>query len=204
MSTEIKRLKQQGKDFVPITLAEAVVVNTNSIPGWPSTTITTLDKVLQALGLSLGNLNDALDGKQDILTAGAGITIQNGVISTTAVTTLYKIVTVEQFTAMTAAAEYMNMIYLVPVSSTAENSFAEYICIPKDTEQGTEYYWEKLGEVQTEIDLSGYVTITDFQAFAAQTITAVNVTTSSNQQVIVTYDIPADLYDAMIVPEITV
>ena len=30
--TEIRRLFQQGKEFVPISLAEAVVVNTNNLP----------------------------------------------------------------------------------------------------------------------------------------------------------------------------
>jgi len=47
MSTQIKRLYQNSKEFVPITLAEAVVVNTTNIPGLQSLGITTLDKVLR-------------------------------------------------------------------------------------------------------------------------------------------------------------
>ena len=41
MSTQIKRLYQNSKEFVPITLAEAVVVNTTNIPGLQSLGITT-------------------------------------------------------------------------------------------------------------------------------------------------------------------
>ena len=33
MSTQIKRLYQNNQEFVPITLAEAVVVNTTNIHG---------------------------------------------------------------------------------------------------------------------------------------------------------------------------
>ena len=47
--TEIRRLFQQGKEFVPISLAEAIVVNTNNLPGFNSLRITTLDKVLYNL-----------------------------------------------------------------------------------------------------------------------------------------------------------
>ena len=46
MSTQIKRLYQDGKEFVPITLSEAVVVNTTNVPGLNGLGITTLDKVL--------------------------------------------------------------------------------------------------------------------------------------------------------------
>ena len=47
MSTQIKRLYQNNQEFVHITLAEAVVVNTTNIPGLQSLGITTLDKVLK-------------------------------------------------------------------------------------------------------------------------------------------------------------
>jgi hypothetical protein len=63
--TQIKRLFQSGTEFVPITLAEAVVVNTSSIPGLTNLGITTLDKVLRnTLGLvgtnaqNIGTLGD--------------------------------------------------------------------------------------------------------------------------------------------------
>ena len=94
--TQIKRLFQNNTEFVPITLAEAVVVNTSSIPGLTSLGITTLDKVLRStLGLvgqnaqnieTLGGnitqlagvvqlINQELENKQDKLTAGVGISI---------------------------------------------------------------------------------------------------------------------------------
>ena len=111
MSTQIKRLYQNNQEFVPITLAEAVVVNTTNIPGLQSLGITTLDKVLRnTLGVvgsntlnidtinrTLATINNTLQNKQDKLTAGDGITISsNGVISITNTSTLgfqYKIVT---------------------------------------------------------------------------------------------------------------
>ena len=107
-TTQIKRLFQSKTEFVPITLAEAVVVNTSNIPGLSSLGITTLDKVLRTtmgvVGTNAGDIamlkntvqqiNTALEGKQDKLTAGVGITISpEGVISTTNSIELYKIVT---------------------------------------------------------------------------------------------------------------
>ena len=47
MSTQIKRLYQNNQEFVPITLAEAVVVDATNIPGLQTLRITTLDKVLK-------------------------------------------------------------------------------------------------------------------------------------------------------------
>lgn len=49
MSTQIKRLYQNDQEFVPITLAEAVVVDATNIPGLQTLRITTLDKVLKIL-----------------------------------------------------------------------------------------------------------------------------------------------------------
>ena len=70
--TEIRRLFQQGKEFVPISLAEAVVVNTNNLPGFNSLKITTLDRVLYRLtgvvGTNTINIKNVQDTKQDKLT----------------------------------------------------------------------------------------------------------------------------------------
>jgi hypothetical protein len=72
--TQIKRLFQSGTEFVPITLAEAVVVNTSSIPGLTNLGITTLDKVLRnTLGL-VGN------NAQNIETLGDNILTLTGVV----------------------------------------------------------------------------------------------------------------------------
>lgn len=215
-TTQIKRLFQSKTEFVPITLAEAVVVNTSNLPGLSSLGITTLDKVLRTtmgvvgtntadintLKTTVQNINTALEGKQDKLTAGVGITISpTGVISVTNSIELYKIVT----SLPMASKDCLNSIYLVPSpSGTAGNIFVEYICVYETTQ--AKYIWEKIGEVQTDVDLSGYVTNEVFNATIntingqlANTITAQDVTTSDGSaKVVVNYTIPADLYDSMV------
>lgn len=215
-TTQIKRLFQSKTEFVPITLAEAVVVNTSNLPGLSSLGITTLDKVLRTtmgvvgtnaadintLKTTVQNINTALEGKQDKLTAGVGITISpTGVISVTNSIELYKIVT----SLPTASKDCLNSIYLVPSpSGTAGNIFVEYICVYETTQ--AKYIWEKIGEVQTDVDLSRYVTNEVFNATIntingqlANTITAQDVTTSDGSaKVVVNYTIPADLYDSMV------
>jgi hypothetical protein len=76
-TTQIKRLSQSKTEFVPITLAEAVVVNTSNLPGLSSLGITTLDKVLRTtmgvvgtnaadiakLKTTVQEINTALEGK---------------------------------------------------------------------------------------------------------------------------------------------
>lgn len=181
--TEIRRLFQQGKEFVPISLAEAIVVNTNNLPGFNSLRITTLDKVLYNLvgvvGTNTINIKNLQDTKQDKLTAGNGIVIKDGVISTTAnIGDIYKIVSALP----QASAEVTNTLYLVP--STSDNTeggmniFVEWLCI----KVGETYKWEKLGESKTTIDLSDY-------------ITSIPVTDSSGTIIKVNYEIPRDLYD---------
>ena len=215
-TTQIKRLFQSKTEFVPITLAEAVVVNTSNLPGLSSLGITTLDKVLRTtmgvvgtnaadiarLKTTVQEINTALEGKQDKLTAGVGITISSeGVISTTNSIELYKIVT----QLPTASKNCLNSIYLVPsTSGVVVNIFVEYICIYENTQ--AKYIWEKVGEVQTDVDLSGYVTTETFNQTIniingqlANTITAQNVTTSDGiTRVVVSYTIPTDLYDSMV------
>lgn len=215
-TTQIKRLFQSKTEFVPITLAEAVVVNTSNLPGLSSLGITTLDKVLRTtmgvvgtnaadintLKTTVQSINTALEGKQDKLTAGVGITISpTGVISVTNSIELYKIVT----SLPTASKDCLNSIYLVPSpSGTAGNIFVEYICVYETTQ--AKYIWEKIGEVQTDVDLYGYVTNEVFNATIntingqlANTITAQDVTTSDGSaKVVVNYTIPADLYDSMV------
>jgi hypothetical protein len=59
MSTLIKRLSQNGQEFVPITLQEAVVVNPANLPLLNGMNITTLDKVLYAiLGLVSSSVSE--------------------------------------------------------------------------------------------------------------------------------------------------
>lgn len=211
MSTQIKRLYQSNTEFVPITLAEAVVVNTSSVPGLSSLGITTLDKVLRTtlgvvgtnsgnistLQTAVNNINAALAKKQDKLTAGAGITItSDGVISATASVELYKIVT----SLPTASKSCENTIYLVPsTSASSGNIFVEYICVYETSQ--SQYIWEQIGTISTDIDLSNYVTKDEFDIVKGQlanTITAQNVTTSDGSQVVVSYEIPSDLYNSAV------
>ena len=181
--TEIRRLFQQGKEFVPISLAEAVVVNTNNIPGFNSLKITTLDKVLYnyagVIGTNTINIKNLQDTKQDKLIAGNGIVIKDGVISTTAnIGDIYKIVS----TLPQASAKVTNTLYLVPGTSDntedGMNIFVEWLCV----KVGETYKWEKLGESKATIDLSDY-------------ITSIPVTNSSGTIIKVNYEIPRDLYD---------
>lgn len=207
MSTQIKRLYQNNQEFVPITLAEAVVVNTTNIPGLQSLGITTLDKVLKnTLGVvgsntlnidtinkTLATINNTLQNKQDKLTAGDGITISSdGVISITNTSTLgfqYKIVTMLP---SPPRKDYENIIYLVPNPQGVNgNIFTEYICINKDST----YIWEQIGSLTTDVNLDDYVTKPEFNALKSIVLTAQDVTTSSGVSVTVNYNIPNNLYD---------
>lgn len=207
MSTQIKRLYQNNQEFVPITLAEAVVVNTTNIPGLQSLGITTLDKVLkttlgvvgsntldiETINRTLAIINNTLQNKQDKLTAGDGITISSdGVISITNTSTLgfqYKIVTVLP---SPPGKNYENIIYLVPNPEGVNgNIFTEYICINKDST----YIWEQIGSLTTDVNLDDYVTKTEFNALKSIVLTAQDVTTSSGVAVTVNYNIPNNLYD---------
>lgn len=207
MSTQIKRLYQNSQEFVPITLAEAVVVNATNIPGLKSLGITTLDKVLKTtLGIvgtntlsidtinkTLTSINNTLQNKQDKLTAGDGITISSdGVISVTNTSTLgfqYKIVTVLP---SPPRKDYENIIYLVPNPGGVNgNIFTEYICINKDST----YIWEQIGSLTTDVNLDDYVTKNEFNALKSIVLTAQDVTTSSGVAVTVNYNMPDNLYD---------
>lgn len=215
-ATQIKRLFQQKTEFVPITLAEAVVVNTSNLPGLSSLGITTLDKVLRTtmgvvgtnsvdiarLKTTVQEINTALEGKQDKLTAGVGITISpDGVISTTNSIELYKVAT----QLPPASRDCLNSIYLIPATyGEAGNIFVEYICVYENTQ--ARYIWEKIGEAKADVDLSGYVTKETFNQTIniingqlANSITAQDVMTSdSSAKVVVNYTIPKDLYDSMV------
>lgn len=223
-TTQIKRLYQDGKEFVPITLSEAVVVNTTNVPGLNGLGITTLDKVLRStlatvksasdsvtsiqntLDATVQNINNKLSEKQDKLTAGYGINIQpdtdgNLVISANLSFEIYKVAE----SLPTASAVYANTIYLIPTSGVHgdQDHLEEYLCIDK----GNGYEWERLGRIQpeTSIDLSSYVTKEEFnteintiKGKLADSITAQDVTISSGQSVIVSYTIPNDLYDSLV------
>lgn len=207
MSTQIKRLYQNNQEFVPITLAEAVVVDATNIPGLQTLRITTLDKVLKNtlavvgtntlsindINGTLATINNTLQNKQDKLTAGDGITIDpDGTISVTNTSTLgfqYKIV---KMLPSPPKKDYENIIYLVPNSQGVDgNIFIEYICINKDST----YIWEQIGSLTTDVNLDNYVTKKEFTDLRFIVLTAQDVTTSSGAPVTVGYNIPNNLYD---------
>lgn len=83
----------------------------------------------------------ALDGKQDTLTAGAGVTIENNVISAEVG---LKIEVVDEL----PETGNSSTIYLVPVESTEEeDAYDQYVYV--------DGHWESIGN--TRVDLSGYV-----------------------------------------------
>lgn len=221
-TTQIKRLYQNSKEFVPITLAEAVVVNTAGMDVVGDQGITTLDNVLRiALNItdnsasSISTLNQAvqtinqnLANKQDKLTAGTGISIVDGIISVTQSTNLalYRVVNQLPYP---PTENNLNYIYLYPAQSGASgNIYKEAICYEKNGE----YYWEEIGSVQSEVNLDGYVTkieystkiteietsISNINTALLNTISAQDVKTSTGDTVVVDYNIPNNIYDSMV------
>lgn len=235
MSTQIKRLKQNGVEFVPITMSEAVVVNSEfmNVPGWSTGKITTLDKVLTQYGIFAEDIQSQILAKQDQLTWdsyfhidennqvhikwGSGLKVDETTGEVNLDFTIYTVVE----SLPDPSANCLNKIYIVPLKSSEtqgdSNSCAEYIC----KQVGSDYVWEKFGTLQAETDLTGYITRTEFEQFASSTqedienleeelgkisekldlldeitansLTAVNVT-YNNQNIIVGYDIPENLY----------
>ena len=109
------------------------------------------NKLSSAATATTQQIQQAVSGKQDTLTAGNGIDITNNVISCTIDTGLY--VVVSTLPAQPAAGNE-NKIHLVPLASgETQNMYAEYIW--KDDA------WEKLGEKQIETDLSNYYNKTE-------------------------------------------
>lgn len=177
--TDIKKLQQNGKEFVPITLAEAVVVNVENLKGYDTlgkTTSgkTTLDKVLNALATVDYTQQTAIteiNNKLKSLKAGFSYQVVNEL--------------------PTPNVDCLGTIYLVRGSDINQNKYAEYICIFNNAE----YSWEMLGIINSEVDLTGYVTKDDFDAFTAVALTAEDVTDSLGNKVSVDYPIPKNLYD---------
>ena len=172
---DIKKLQQNGKEFVPITLAEAVVVNVENLQGYDTLGITTLDRVLNALA--------AVDYTQQ-----TAITEINNTLKSLKAGFSYQVVN----ELPPPSIDCLGTIYLVRGSDINQNKYAEYICIFSNAE----YSWEMLGIINSEVDLTGYVTKNDFNAFKAIALTAEDVTDSLGNKVSVAYDIPNNLYDA--------
>lgn len=212
MSTQIKRLQQSGSAFVPITLSEAVVVNCTDLPGLSSYGITTLERVLRAylgiMGTNAGDIvelekqiNYLLNNKQDILKAGDGIEIlPDGTIRATFSTTLYEVVT----DLPSASSECLNKIYIKIIrngTSAIRDVCEEYICV----EQNGNYFWERIGTLQTEVNLDNYISKDIFNSFVSYVdttfITAIDVTSSEatgSIPITLDYEIPDTLHDYLL------
>lgn len=199
---QIKRLKQAGSEFVPITLAEAVVVNTENIAGF-SEQITTLDKVLgQYCGLTgyaitaIENINNNLiNNYQKKLTAGIGITItDDGVISASFTPEQGLSYKISLSGLPDPSKDCLNNIYLVPSDNAKDNNlFDEYICY----ENEGDYYWERIGSIPSTVSFDNLVTREEFEEYIASSITSVPVRNSSGKDVEIEIDLSkiGELYD---------
>lgn len=90
------------------------------------------------------SITGVISSKQNVLTAGAGISISNNVISATAG------INIEVVQALPSTGDTQT-IYLVPNSGSAPNIYDEYIYVNNA--------WEKIGT--TDVDLSNYYTKTE-------------------------------------------
>lgn len=199
---QIKRLKQAGKEFVPITLSEAVVVNVSDFAGFENTEITTLDKVLeQYCGLTeyaitaLSNIN--LNEYQKKLIAGNGIVIdEDGTISVENVVDNSISYKIDTALPDPPTEDHLNVIYLIPTEFEEEdgkNMFDEYICY-KD---GENYLWEKIGSIPSTVNLDGLLTKAEFDDFLDTAIMCEPVKDSSGKEIEINIDMTKlpNLYD---------
>lgn len=109
------------------------------------------NKLSSAATATTQQIEQAVSGKQDTLTAGNGIDITNNVISVDIDTALY--VVVSELPAQPAAGNE-NKIHLVPAASgETGNMYIEYLW------KGDA--WEKIGEKQIDTDLSDYYNKTE-------------------------------------------
>ena len=166
---KLTRILQNGNQIAPQTVDKAVLVKVSN------TVTTTLDKVLRALA--------TVDNSQQ-----EAITKINNTLKSLKAGFSYQVVN----ELPTPSIDCLGTIYLVKGSDINQNKYAEYICIFNNAE----YSWEMLGIINSEVDLTGYVTKNDFDTFTAMALTAEDVTDSLGNKVSVNYTIPEDLYDA--------
>lgn len=106
-------------------------------------------------GAQIDALLSQVPNKQDKLTAGNGISIDNNVISVSLNFSLYEIVS-----ELPASGQDRNKIYLkLSDTSGSQNKYTEYLWT------GSE--WEILGEFTVSGDLSNYVTKGEFTTLSA-------------------------------------
>lgn len=154
LETEVTRAKA-AESANTTAIATEVTARQSAVQGLENTkadksttyTKTEVDsKLSSAATETTQQIQQAVSGKQDTLTAGNGIDITNNVISVDIDTTLY--VVVQSLPAQPAAGNE-NKIHLVPAASgESGNMYIEYLW------KGDA--WEKIGEKQIDTDLSDY------------------------------------------------
>lgn len=123
-------------------------------------------------GAQVDSILSSVSTKQDKLTAGTGISITNNTISVTLDATLYEVVS-----SLPTSGQKSSRIYLVPVPSSSgqsvstDNLYYEYLWVDGK--------WEKIGQIQTTIDLSSYVRQSDLDS-AVLTLDGKIATNKSN------------------------
>lgn len=107
-------------------------------------------------------LETAIAGKQGTLTAGTGISISNGVISTTLDTNIFSVVT-----ALPTENISSNKIYVIKSSSEETgNTYDEYFYVNSA--------WEKIGSFRASVDLSAYAKSADVTTELAKKVDKVS------------------------------
>ena len=109
-----------------------------------------LQQLYQELYDSNSSIMNAINQtKQDKLTAGSGIKIENNTISSTLDVQLYKIVD----SLPTQDVEPGKIYLVLSETSTESNKYTEYVYVNNE--------WEIIGSYTANVDLSGYLTKTD-------------------------------------------
>ena len=125
--------------------------------------------ITRARGDFDSSLNAIDIAKQDKFEIGAGLALQDGVLSSTIDTTLFRIVP-----ELPATDIEDNKIYLVSThNSTTGDMYTEHIHTPEG--------WEKLGEFRVTTDLSGYYTKNEIDSTISSTRQSIEATIAENQ-----------------------
>lgn len=118
----------------------------------------------QLLTLVKGYVDENVRKKMDSFTPGDGLNLENGILTVTLNTDLFKVVSTLP---TTPAASDANKIFLVLDSSNPEsgNIYVEYLY----TEEG----WEEIGRRQVEMDMEPYLKKTELTATVSSTSFAI-------------------------------
>ena len=163
------------QDSTDTALSDTIDYVMNEIKGDVSEENDTMAKI----EANINSVKESLDSKQDALIAGNGIAIEDGTISCTLDTTLFKVV---ESLPETPEVGSEGKIYIsLNDKGSEDNSYIEYVWINGK--------WEKFGEYKADVDLTQYQRIEDENLnTSAKTVTgAIN---EVNQKSAVRVDIP--------------